>query len=111
METVDFTPRKKGLFGKILIAVIVLFLCLLLALSSFYSISEQQQAVLTTFGKATAVTDSGLHFKIPFVQKVHKVNTTIQGFAIGYDTGNNYAEEAESLMITSDYNLDNVDFL
>ena len=26
METVDFTPRKKGLFGKILIAVIVLFL-------------------------------------------------------------------------------------
>ena len=110
METVYFTPRKKGLFGKILIAVIVLFLCLLLALSSFYSISEQQQAVLTTFGKATAVTDSGLHFKIPFVQKVHKVNTTIQGFAIGYDTGNNYAEEAESLMITSDYNFVNVDF-
>ena len=44
------------------------------------------------------------------MQKVHKVNTTIQGFAIGYDTGNNYAEEAESLMITSDYNFVNVDF-
>lgn len=110
METVDFTPRKKGLLGKVLLAVLILFVCIILAASSFYSISEQQQAVLTTFGKATAVTDSGLHFKIPFIQKVHKVNTTIQGFAIGYDTGNNDSEESESLMITSDYNFVNVDF-
>ena len=70
METADFTPRKKGLFKKILFAVLILFICLILASGSFYSISEQQQAVLTTFGKATAVTDSGLHFKIPFIQEV-----------------------------------------
>lgn len=110
METADFTPRKKGLFKKILFAVLILFICLILASSSFYSISEQQQAVLTTFGKANAVTDSGLHFKIPFIQEVHKVNTTIQGFAIGYNTNSNDSEEAESLMITSDYNFVNVDF-
>ncbi|MCX4270233.1 MAG: FtsH protease activity modulator HflK [Lachnospiraceae bacterium] len=110
METADFTPRKKGLFKKILFAVLILFICLILASGSFYSISEQQQAVLTTFGKATAVTDSGLHFKIPFIQEVHKVNTTIQGFAIGYNTNSNDSEEAESLMITSDYNFVNVDF-
>lgn len=110
METVDFTPRKKGLIGKIILAVIILLLCAVLAGGSFYSISEQQQAVLTTFGKATAVTDSGLHFKIPLIQKVHKVNTTIQGFSIGYNTNNNYSEESESLMITSDFNFVNVDF-
>lgn len=40
---------------------------------------------------------------------MHKVNTTIQGFSIGYDNGNN-SNEAESLMITSDYNFVNVDF-
>lgn len=109
MEVVDFTKKRK-MFGKVLFIIVILLFCLITAASSFYSISEQQQAVLTTFGKATAVTDSGLHFKIPFVQKVHKVNTTIQGFAIGYDTGNNYSDESESLMITSDYNFVNVDF-
>lgn len=110
METVDFTPRKKGFIGKIILAIVLLLLCIVMAGGSFYSISEQQQAVLTTFGKATAVTDSGLHFKIPFIQKVHKVNTTIQGFSIGYNTGNNFSEESESLMITSDFNFVNVDF-
>lgn len=110
METVDFTPNKKKRFGKIILAVVILLFCIITAGGSFYSISEQQQAVLTTFGKAAAVTDSGLHFKIPFIQRVHKVNTTIQGFAIGYNTGSNYSEESESLMITSDYNFVNVDF-
>lgn len=110
METVDYTPRKKGIFGKIILILIVLMLCMIMAGSAFYSINEQQQAVLTTFGRATAVTEPGLHFKIPFIQSVKKVNTTIQGFAIGYNTANNYSDEAESLMITSDYNFVNVDF-
>ena len=53
------------------------------------------------------VTTPGLHFKIPFVQTVTKVNTTIQGFSIGYhSTG----EEDDALMITSDYNFIFVDF-
>ena len=46
--------------------------------------SKQEQGVVTTFGKAGNVVTSGLHFKIPFVQKVTKVNTTILGFPIGY---------------------------
>ena len=52
---------------------------------SFYQIQEQEQAVLVTLGTPKAVTETGLHFKIPFVQSVSKVNTTIQGFPIGYD--------------------------
>ena len=51
-----------------------------------------------------------MHFKIPFIQQVKKVNTTIQGFSIGYSTSTNLSEEDESLMITSDYNFVNVDF-
>lgn len=77
---------------------------------SFYTINEQEQAVLTTFGSARAVTDSGLHFKIPFVQKVQKVNTTINGFSIGYDMETNEPIAEEAVMITSDYNFVNVDF-
>ena len=66
--------------------------------------------MVTTFGKPHAVSEPGLHLKIPFVQKVTKVNTTINGFAVGYDEATGTSIEDESLMITSDYNFVNVDF-
>ena len=75
-----------------------------------YQIQEQEQAVLTTFGVPKAVNETGLHFKVPFVQQVQKVNTTIQGFPIGYSMGNNAVVENEGIMITSDYNFIDVDF-
>ena len=79
-------------------------------LGSVYTIAEQEQAVLVTLGKASAVTDTGLHFKIPFIQKVIKVDTTIQGMAIGFNSETDEKIEKESLMITSDYNFVNIDF-
>ena len=91
----------------------VIFLAVLLLVlgnGSFYNIEEQEQAVVTTFGVAKAVTDPGLHFKIPLIQRVKKVNTTIQGFALGYSQDSNEVMEADSLMITNDYNFVNVDF-
>lgn len=83
---------------------------LILLFGSFYTIKEQEQAVVTTFGVPNTVSEPGLHMKIPFVQKVEKVNTTIKGFAIGYDESTGVSREDESLMITSDYNFVNVDF-
>ena len=91
----------------ITIAVIAV---LVILFNSFYTIKEQEQAVVTTFGVPDTVSEPGLHMKIPFVQKVKKVDTTIKGFAIGYDETTNMAKEDESLMITSDYNFVNVDF-
>lgn len=97
-------------FGKMFVALIVLIVVAVLALNSFYTIKEQEKAVVTTFGKAQAVSDAGLHFKIPFIQMVQKVNTTIQGLSIGYDINTNARIETESMMITEDYNFVNVDF-
>ncbi len=88
----------------------VLALVLVFGTGSFYNIEEQEQAVLTTFGKAVSVTAPGLHFKFPLIQRVQKVNTTIQGFALGYDQEDNVSQEEDSLMITRDYNFVNVDF-
>lgn len=99
--------RIPGRFAGIAVIVAAV---LLLAFNSAYEIGEQEQAVLITLGQAKAVTEPGLHFKIPFIQQVKKVNTTIQGFAIGYDMETNASNDAESLMITSDYNFVNVDF-
>ena len=108
-KTASGTPRKKmGGKGIGIIAMVVIIL--ILALNATYEIKEQEQAVLITLGKASAVTSPGLHFKIPFIQKVRKVNTTIQGFSIGYNTGDNSVNEDESLMITSDFNFIDVDF-
>ena len=96
--------------GKVVGAFVVAVLVFMLGINSFYTIKEQEQAVVVTFGTPATVSEPGLHFKIPFIQQVKKVNTTIKGFAIGYDMGNNAVKTEESLMITSDYNFVNIDF-
>lgn len=100
---------KKGLgIAKIIFAAAVL---LILAGGSFYSIQEEEQAVVCTFGAPRAVTTPGLHFKIPLIQSVTKVNTTIRGLSIGYkDSDGDGAADQDALMITSDYNFIYVDF-
>ena len=100
------TKAVLKLLGFAVLAIAVL----IVLFSSFYTIKEQEQAVVTTFGVPNTVSEPGLHVKIPFVQKVEKVNTTIKGFAIGYDETTGMSREDESLMITSDYNFVNVDF-
>ena len=112
-ETMDGGQTKKpksGASGRMIILAIVAAVALLCVFNATYEIKEQEQAVLITFGQAQAVTDPGLHFKIPFIQQVRKVNTTIQGFAIGYNLANSVSNQDESLMITSDFNFIDVDF-
>lgn len=112
-NTYEYDPsRNKQMkqLGKAARIGAIVLAALIIVFGSFYTIGEQEQAVLTTFGVARSVTESGLHFKIPFIQKVEKVNTTIQGFPIGYNIDTNQNYENESLMITSDYNFVNVDF-
>ena len=104
-----------GKVVKIIAMVVGLLLLLIIVFNSAYTIQEEEQAVVCTFGMAKAVTEPGIHFKAPFIQTVNKVNTTIQGFAIGYsdDYGQNYNADAgsdESMMITSDYNFIQIDF-
>ncbi len=100
-------PDMVGNIVKIGAAVIVVAVIIF---GATYQVKEQEQAVLTTFGQAQAVTEPGLHFKIPLIQNVQKVNTTIQGFAIGYNEETSETVEKEAVMITSDYNFVEVDF-
>lgn len=88
-------------------------LIIIIAIAGFntsYSVKEQEQALLLTLGKPTSVQGPGLHFKIPFIQSVEMVDTTIQGLAIGYNAQTNESVDNESSMITGDYNFINVDF-
>ena len=118
-----FTARQKrpenntapSMDGKkvstIIKIVIAIFVILLFVGNCYYTIQEEEQAVVCTFGSPNAVTTPGLHFKIPFIQTVTKVNTTIKGFTIGYEMEyENSTAANDTMMITSDYNFINVDF-
>lgn len=94
---------------KIVWIVMTAIFAVILLFSSFYTASEDQDVVLTTFGQPSVVQESGMHMKLPFIQKVHKVDMSVRGMAIGYDENGNSIEN-ESLMITKDFNFVSVDF-
>ena len=104
----------KKLGKKILVAAIVVAL-IIGAGTCFYTVDDKQQAVVTTFGKVTDITDAGVHFMLPFgIQQVQKVDVNVyQKIELGYttDKGGMYqTKTGESTMITGDYNIVNVDF-
>ncbi len=108
----SFDKIKKYIF-------IAIFALVILAgvITSFYTVNDKQQAVVTTFGKVTSVTGPGIHFKLPFgVQKATLVDVNVyRKIEIGYRTSGNSDEdftviENESKMISGDYNIVNCDF-
>ena len=112
-------PPKKPFdakkFGRKVLAAVIVLLLVIGAGTCFYTVDDKQQAVVTTFGKVTDITDAGVHFMLPFgIQQVHKVDVNVyQKIELGYTTnpGGGYATKTkESTMITGDYNIVNVDF-
>ena len=97
----------------IVVPALALFFVIIAAAGSFYTLSETESAVVTTLGQATVNNNKGLQFKIPFIQKVTKINTTVRSFEIGYKEsgdGSYWNVEEESTMITSDMNFVDIDF-
>ncbi len=100
----------------IILAIVVVFATALVS-TCWYTVDDKQQAVVTTFGKATDITGAGVHFKLPFgIQKAHKVDVNVyQKLELGYRTdyssdGGYQVVEEECKMITGDYNIVNVEF-
>ena len=93
--------------------VIVLIAAVAIGFDGFYTVGEQEQAVITMFGNIVRTDTAGLYFKLPFIQRVHIVDMTTHGAGIGYETdkkGRSTSREEESIMITSDFNFVNIDF-
>ena len=112
-------PKQPVNWKKIKTAGLVSVLALVLLIGSsscFYTVDDKQQAVVTTFGKVTDVTDAGLHFKLPFgIQQAKKVDVNVyQKIELGYSSNGSdeyyQVNQNESTMITGDYNIVNVDF-
>ena len=113
------TPKEPVNWRKVRRIALVAALALMLVIGSsscFYTVDDKQQAVVTTFGRVSDVTDAGLHFKMPFgIQQVRKVDVNVyQKIELGYSSNGSdeyyQVNEKESTMITGDYNIVNVDF-
>ena len=66
--TAEAAKTKKS-WWKVPVTILVILVIAIFIFNSTYQIREQEQAVLITLGQAKAVTDPGLHFKIPFIQQ------------------------------------------
>ena len=49
---------------------IIIFIVILILISSIFVVKQQTSAVIERFGKFIAIRKSGLHFKIPIIDKI-----------------------------------------
>ena len=112
-EVDELTNFKKGVSTVIFFVIgLALAICVL---KCFYTVNEQSNAVVTQFGKVVKVNTAGFYFKAPW-QSVKKVDMTTHGTSIGYiiekdgQKGAYPVDEQSGVMITSDFNLLNIDF-
>ena len=109
----DFENDEVRVVTKVTSIILTVIAVIILLWNSIYMVNEQQNAVVTMFGNPIRTDTSGLYFKIPFFQKVKKVDMTTRSGMIGYyidENGQNVSDPNDSMMITSDFNLLNVDF-
>ena len=114
----NFIPGGKSggskpiIFGFILLIVIWAF-------SGLYRVLPDEQGVVLRFGKFVSTTQPGLNYHIPYpveavlTPKVTKVNRIDIGFRAASDSGRTSGigdVPEESLMLTGDENIVNIDF-
>lgn len=114
------TEKKKSFsLGRLTWKKVLLFLLIVVIImlirTGVFTVGESEQAVMQTFGKYTGTYGAGLHVKLPWpIQTVTilPVQRT-QKLELGYyqdPDGRYHSEEDDSLMITGDMNLVNIDF-
>ena len=115
-----FLPGGSSSGGKQAILVLIILGFVWLA-SGLYRVLPDEQGVVLRFGKFVKTTQPGLNYHIPFpvesvlTPKVTKVNRIDIGFRSerdsGFSTGGGVADvPQESLMLTGDENIVNIDF-
>ena len=114
-----FLPGGKSSSGKS-VSLILLVLAFVWLASGLYRVLPDEQGVVLRFGKFVKTTQPGLNYHIPFpvesvlTPKVTKVNRMDIGFRSERDSGFGSSGVAdvpeESLMLTGDENIVNIDF-
>jgi membrane protease subunit HflK len=114
----NFIPGGKSSGSKPIIFGLIL-LIVVWAFSGLYRVLPDEQGVVLRFGKFTSTTQPGLNYHIPYpvetvlTPKVTKVNRIDIGFRAASDSGRTSGigdVSEESLMLTGDENIVNIDF-
>jgi len=112
-----FLPGGGG--GAKMIGLVVLVLVGLWAASGFYKVEPDEQGVVLRFGKWVSTTQSGLNYHLPspietvLTPKVTRINRIDVGFRTAGDFGRSTSTRdvpEESLMLTGDENIIDIDF-
>ncbi|NLD49533.1 MAG: FtsH protease activity modulator HflK [Clostridiaceae bacterium] len=114
MDVVNARNVKK-LPVKVIVGVVILIAAVVVFSNLWYTVYDQEQAVVLTFGEVTGIEGAGMHLKFPDpIQSVIKVPVQKrQQLTLGYrDKGNNQYESVddEAKMITGDFNIVKIDF-
>lgn len=108
-----FGAGKAGGIGIGLIAIVVISLWLA---SGFYIIQQEERGVVLQFGKKSEITEAGLRWHLPYpIETVEKVNVEkVHPVEVGYRsnrrTGTQTKVPQESLMLTEDENIIDIEF-
>lgn len=105
-----FTPDMRGAgIGIGLIATIVAFLWLV---SGFFIVQEGQTAVVLTFGKYSHTAPAGFNWRWPYPIQGHEiVNVSqVRTVEVGYRSNVRNKQPKESLMLTDDENIIDIQF-
>jgi len=118
-DTSNLPPWLRKILSNIKLWIVVL-LVVITFFSGIFQIGPEEVGVITRFGKYTRTLESGLNFKLPFVESVVKVPVERQqklefGFrTTNSDVRSSYTREgavSESQMLTGDLNLADVEWV
>ena len=119
-KTINRFIPGRGAGGSKPIFLGLIILVIIWVASGLYRVLPDEQGIVLRFGKFVNTTQPGLNYHIPYpietalTPKVTKVNRIDVGFRTGSDTGFSSAGIAdvpeESLMLTGDENIVNIDF-
>ncbi len=119
-KTINRFIPGRGAGGSKPIFLGLIILVIIWVASGLYRVLPDEQGVVLRFGKFVNSTQPGLNYHFPYpietalTPKVTKVNRIDVGFRTGSDTGFSSAGIAdvpeESLMLTGDENIVNIDF-
>ncbi|MBC7501168.1 MAG: FtsH protease activity modulator HflK [Herminiimonas sp.] len=105
-----FLPGMRGAgIGAGVIAAVIAFLWLV---SGFFIVQEGQTAVVMTFGKYSHSTPAGFNWRWPYPVQSHEiVNVSqVRTIEVGYRSNVKNKQPKESLMLTDDENIIDIQF-
>lgn len=105
---VEFSPKFLGGGISVLVGVVVLAWLA----SGFYIVDASQRGLVLQFGKYKESTESGLHWRLPYPIQSHElVNISgVRTIEVGYRGSEKNKVLKESLMLTDDENIINIQF-